>query len=116
MKILLVEDHIPVAESTVMLLRVLGHEVRHAKTGTDAVQMAKAEAPEIAVIDIGLPDMSGFDVAKAMRAEATLDQTVLVALTGYDIQDRMNGSGFDYYFKKPMDFNALPGLKRTPAA
>lgn len=116
MRILLVEDHVPVAQTTIMLLQIMGHEVKHARTGQEAINMAKVEIPEIAVIDIGLPDMSGFEVAKGLRCEKALDKTVLVALTGYDIQDKMNGSGFDHYFKKPMDFTNIATLQRPPAA
>lgn len=116
MRILLVEDHVPVAQTTIMLLQIMGHDVRHARNGTEALAMGAAETPELVVIDIGLPDMSGFDVAKGMRANPALDQTVLVALTGYDIQDKMAGSGFDHYFKKPMDFTNIATLQRIPAA
>ena len=116
MKILLVEDHVAVATTTILLLKVMGHTVVHAKNGQEALDMAKVEMPELAVIDIGLPDMSGFDVAKGLRSEKALDNTVLVAVTGYDIESKMATSGFDHYFKKPMDFSNIATLRRTPAA
>lgn len=113
MKILLVEDHIEVAQSTVMLLGILGYEVTHVENGTKAVEAAKGESFDLALVDIGLPDVTGYDVAASLRAIAGVG-IVLVALTGYDCEEKIKQSAFDHYFKKPMDYKVLPSL--LPAA
>lgn len=111
MKILLVEDHVSVADSTVMLLRLLGHEVRHAKTGQEAISAATDSAPDVMLVDIGLPDMTGHDVARKLRSMPEFDRKViLIALTGYDCAEKAKQSGFDHYYKKPMDLDILPNL------
>lgn len=110
MKVLLVEDHEPVAKSTVMLLRLLKHEVTHAKTGKEAIEQAILMKPDICLIDIGLPDMSGHHVATQLRMMPEFSTTIMVALTGYDCQEKAMESGFNHYCKKPMDFDILPKL------
>lgn len=110
MKVLLVEDHEHVACTTVKLLEILGHDVQHAKSGSEAIEMAEAMIPEVVLVDIGLPDIDGFSVARSLRSNEKFDSTVLVALTGYDCADKAAEAGFNHYFKKPMDYSVLPGL------
>lgn len=114
MKVLLVEDHADVAKSTVMLLELLNHEVRHAKTGQEGIDIAHEFNPDIMLIDIGLPDMQGFDVAERLRAEPQFEKTVMVALTGYDCEERAKECGFNHYHKKPLSYAIMDGfLKAT---
>lgn len=116
MKILFVEDHPGLAEISCRLLRdVHGHEVRHALTGTEALHAARTIVPDIALIDMNLPDMDGYEVAEALRADPRYEGTVLVALTGFGnlVDDaKAAACGIDRHFRKPLDFELLGGLKR----
>jgi CheY-like chemotaxis protein len=107
MRVLLVEDHIEVATSTVMLLELLGHVVKHAATGHEALDLARDFKPDIMLVDIGLPDMNGFDLGREFRKMDVLKDTVMVALTGFDCEERAKLAGFSHYCKKPMDVEKI---------
>lgn len=117
MKILLVEDHPGLAEISCRLLRDLhGHEVRLASTGAEAIAAAGGEVPDLVLIDLNLPDMSGYDIARRLRQDAAFDATVLVAVTGFGSMvdpDFAKEVGIDAHFRKPMDFDVLEDLKRA---
>lgn len=116
MKILLVEDHPGVAEMSSRVLRELyGHEVHWAETGAQALKAASLEKPELVLIDLNLPDMSGFEVARTLRSNPVFDHTLLVAVTGFGtfVNDEMaKEAGLDAFFRKPLDFDMLEHLKR----
>lgn len=116
MKILLVEDHPGVAEMSCRVLRELyGHEVRWADTGAKALKAASSEKPELVLIDLNLPDMTGFEVARTLRSNPAFEQTVLVAVTGFGtfVTDEIaKEAGLDAFFRKPLDFDVLEELKR----
>lgn len=120
MKILLVEDHAGLAEISSRLLRELyGHEVRMAATGAEALRAASSAVPDLVLIDLNLPDMSGYDVARSLRADPGFDHTVLVAVTGFGTfvdDEHAKLMGLDAYFRKPMDFEVLDQLKRMPVS
>ncbi len=112
LSILVVEDN-PDARSTLQLLLELeGHRVRTAESGEEA--MARATPPlDVALIDIGLPDIDGYDVARRIRATAHGKSAYLVALTGYgQAEDRRlaEEAGFDTHLVKPIDPEALVKL------
>jgi PAS domain S-box-containing protein len=112
-RVLMVEDNPDAAESLVMILELLGHHVRVVHDGIAAVETARANVPDIMLVDIGLPGMDGYEVARAVRREAALKDIVLVALTGYGRpEDRTQalGAGFDYHLVKPVDLDALGDL------
>lgn len=117
MKILLVEDHPGVAEISCRMLRDLhGHEVELAMTGKEALEAAGSALPDLVLIDLNLPDMSGYDVARQLRTDPAFDRTVLVAVTGFGSfvdDDYAKQMGIDAHFRKPMDFDVLEDLKRT---
>lgn len=117
MKILLVEDHPGLAEISCRLLRDLyGHEVRLAPTGGEALAAAGAEVPDLVLIDLNLPDMNGYEIARRLRQDPAFDRTVLVAVSGFGNvvdDDRAKEVGIDAHFRKPMDFDVLDQLKRT---
>ena len=117
MKILLVEDHAALADMSRRLLAdVYEHEVTHATCGRDALACAQTCQPDLALIDINLPDMDGYELAERIRRNPALENTVLVALTGWGNLmdgDRAQSAGFDAQFRKPMDFEMLPKLKRV---
>jgi two-component system CheB/CheR fusion protein len=112
-RVLLVEDHHDAAESLRMLLEVLGHHVRVGRDGGAALEMARANVPDVMLIDIGLPGMDGYEVARRIRQQPDLKRVVLVALTGYaTVEDRQAAfaAGFDYHLVKPVSPDALQNL------
>jgi two-component system, sensor histidine kinase len=93
-----------------MLLEFMGHAVRIAHDGVEAVAVAKAEAPALMLVDIGLPGMDGYEVARCIRREPALRGTRLVALTGYGREDdkqRAQAAGFDHHLVKPAELDTL---------
>jgi signal transduction histidine kinase len=108
--VLLVDDNVDAAESLAILLRLGGCAVRVAHDGPSALAAARACPPEFVVLDIGLPGMDGYEVARRLRAEPATRDAVLVALTGYgrdEDQTRSREAGFDHHFIKPVDFAEL---------
>ena len=112
-RVLLVEDNPDAAESLTMLLELLGHRVRAAHDGIAALDAARANVPDVMLVDIGLPGMDGYEVARRVRRDPQLKEVVLVALTGYgreeDKQQAM-AAGFDYHLVKPVAPDAIHGL------
>jgi CheY-like chemotaxis protein len=112
-RVLMVEDNPDAAESLVMILELLGHHVRVVHDGIAALETARANVPDIMLVDIGLPGMDGYEVARSIRRDTVLKDIVLVALTGYGRpEDRAQAlaSGFDYHLVKPVDLDALGDL------
>jgi two-component system CheB/CheR fusion protein len=112
-RVLLVEDHLDAAESLRMLLELLGHHVRVVHDGGAALDAAQANVPDVMLVDIGLPGMDGYEVARRMRQHPDLKRVVLVALTGYTgdtHRQRAFAAGFDYHLVKPVTPDALLGL------
>lgn len=118
MKILLVEDHPALAATSSGLLRdIYDHEVEVAATGAEAMAKLPAFRPHLVLLDINLPDINGYQLARQIRTCADYDATVLVALTGFGniIDDpTAHRAGFDAQFRKPLDFAVLPTLRRLP--
>jgi two-component system CheB/CheR fusion protein len=115
-RILVVDDNADGAESLALLLRSDGHDVRTAPDGPAALAASDVFLPEIVLLDIGLPQMDGFEVARRLRAKPCLERVILVALTGYGQQeDRLRGeaAGFDHYFVKPAKAELLTELIRS---
>ena len=106
-RVLLVDDHADAREMYAMVLEADGHEVFQAEDGAAAVAMFPAVRPEVAVVDIGLPHMDGYEVARHIRAEPGGRDVRLIALTGYGFpedRERSRAAGFDRHLVKP----ALP--------
>jgi CheY-like chemotaxis protein len=109
-RILVVDDSRDSADSLARLLRRLGHEVEVAYEGPSAYEAGVALTPDIVLLDIGLPGMDGYEVARRLRAEPSLDGVCLVALTGYGSEvdrQRSTEAGFDAHLVKPVEFDAL---------
>ena len=109
-RMLIVDDNEDSARSMAVLQRRRGHETRTAFTGPDAVTAAAEFAPEVVLLDIGLPGMDGYEVARQLRAMPALAGTFLVAMSGYGSdQDRARAraAGFDEYLVKPADLDLL---------
>ena len=112
-RVLLVDDNVDVAESMAMLLRDSGHEVQIAHGGADALEAATASKPEVILLDIGLPDMDGYEVAQQIRHKPDMTKTCLVALTGYgqdEDREHAREAGFDYHLTKPASLAALEDI------
>jgi PAS domain S-box-containing protein len=104
LRVLVVDDNVDTVLSFSMLLRVSGHEVRSARDGPTAVQAALDYRPDVVLLDIGLPGLNGYEVAKRIRQDPVLKDVVLVALTGYgqeaDLQTSLR-AGFNHHLVKP---------------
>ncbi|MFO0960404.1 MAG: PAS domain S-box protein [Isosphaeraceae bacterium] len=109
-RILLVDDNVDSAETLACLLGRLGHQVTLAHDGPSAIEAASASAPDLALLDIGLPGMDGYEVARRFRGDRARAGMQLVALTGYGSEaDRRlsREAGFDDHLVKPVEFEAL---------
>jgi CheY-like chemotaxis protein len=112
-RILVVDDNRDSAESLATLLRLLGNEVRTAHDGRQGLEAAAAYHPDLVLLDIGLPGLNGYEVARRLRTEPNPHRAVLVALTGYGGEEdrrRSLAAGFDHHMVKPIDFDALRAL------
>ncbi|HSK75188.1 MAG TPA: PAS domain-containing protein [Thermoanaerobaculia bacterium] len=112
-RILLVEDNQDAAAALAELLRIWGHEVEVAYDGPAALEAAKASPPEMVLLDIGLPGMDGYEVARLLRGQPGLARATIVALTGYGQEsDRKRSSlaGIDHHLVKPVDLEHLRRL------
>ena len=114
--VLIVEDNDDAREMLQALLQVMGHRVETARDGVEGLDKALAIAPDVAFIDLGLPNMDGFEVARRLRAAGDR-HTYLVALTGYgarEDRDRALAAGFDTHATKPIDAAQLGALLMQP--
>jgi signal transduction histidine kinase/ActR/RegA family two-component response regulator len=112
-RLLLVDDNPDALMSLGMLLKLEGHDVTTASNGRDAIRLVAEIRPEVAIIDVGMPDVDGFDVARAVRSDHTLNDITLVALTGYAAESdksRALAAGFDYHLTKPLSLERLQYL------
>ena len=104
--VLVVDDNRDVAESTATLLEIAGHEVHIAYDGAAAISAAAKIRPQLALIDIGLPGMDGYEVVRRLRRDPVHTDAWICALSGYDSQldrERSASAGFDHHFVKPLD-------------
>jgi CheY-like chemotaxis protein len=112
-RILVVDDNSDSAESMALLLKASGHDVHTAHDGASALEQADAHKPEFVLLDIGLPGMSGYTVAKRLREVPGLSAVKLIAMTGYGQEDdrkRSRDAGFDHHLVKPVDLAVLAAL------
>jgi len=119
-RLLVVDDNRDAADSLAMLLCLQGHEVRVAHDGPAALKLAEGYRPEMIFLDIGMPGMDGYEVARRLRQQPGLEKVVLAALTGWGQQEdrrRTAEAGFDHHLVKPVEPNDLEellgGLKRV---
>jgi signal transduction histidine kinase/ActR/RegA family two-component response regulator len=116
-RILVVDDNVDAADSLAQVLELDGHVTRSVYSARDALEQVAAFKPDVLLLDIGLPEMDGYEVARRIRAMPRMGQIRLVALTGYgQVEDlrRAQDAGFDDHLVKPVDFvtleRALSGL------
>ncbi|MDY3558005.1 ATP-binding protein [Gemmata sp. JC673] len=114
-RILIVDDNPDAGDSLATLLEMTGHRVEVARSGSQGLEVAARLKPEVAVLDLGLPGMNGYELAGRIRAEPFGRATVLVALTGYGQEEdrrRTKEAGFDHHLTKPADLAALAAILR----
>jgi CheY-like chemotaxis protein len=119
LKVLIADDNEDAADSLATLLELSGHEARTAYSGATAVAAAEAFSPDVVFLDLGMPGMSGYEVAKRLRAEPRHAGTRLVALTGWgNEEDRQKtaAAGFDFHLTKPADTDEVRRLLTEIAA
>lgn len=112
-RLLVVDDNDDAARSLAMLLRLQGHDVQVANDGASALEVATALRPALIFLDLGMPGMDGYEVARRIRQTAGLQQTVLAALTGWGQQEdrrRTAEAGFDHHLVKPVEPKVLENL------
>jgi PAS domain S-box-containing protein len=112
-RVLLVEDNVDAADALAMLLDLLGHEVAVAHDGLAALESLERTPPDVMLVDIGLPGIDGFEVARRVRAHERGRHILLVALTGYgreDDKERTLAAGFNHHLTKPVQLEALQGV------
>lgn len=118
-RIVVVEDNDDTRELLQQLLQMWGHEVHVAADGHAGVQRILDKQPDVALVDVGLPGIDGFQVAERVRAAMGPGQVLLVALSGYgteDAKERATSAGFDAHLTKPPDLEALSALlRRVPS-
>jgi CheY-like chemotaxis protein len=113
LKILVVDDNEDTARGLAELLRIFGHDVETAFDGPSAVKAAHTFEPDVALLDIGLPGMTGYEVAGKLRHEEFGAKLLVIALSGYGQEEdrrRSHEAGFDYHLVKPVDHTALLAL------
>lgn len=112
-RVLVVDDYDDLAEVTCLLLETLGYEARPCHRGRDALDVMDELDPDVVILDIRLPDMNGYDVARALRSRAKGRSLHLIALTGLgrpEDRARAREAGFDQFAVKPLDLAALRGI------
>lgn len=105
-RVLLADDNRDAADSLAMLLEMSGYHVRVAYNGEEALQLARQSLPSVMILDIGMPDITGFEVARRVRLESWGQGIYLIAVTGWGQQEdkaRARTAGFDHHLTKPVD-------------
>lgn len=113
LRILVVDDNVDSALTMAALLAMLGHEVCTAHDGLEALEEMRRFKPDVAILDIGMPKMNGYSVAKTIRSRSTEVQPLLIAVTGWgqaEDRRRSKDAGFDHHLVKPVDPAALSAL------
>ena len=113
LRILVIDDNVDAAESLTALLCMWGHEARAALNGAAALEVAQQFAPSVVFLDISMPGMDGYEVARRLRRVPALRRSLLVAVTGLGREDdrrKAEEAGFDLHVTKPIEPSLLPAL------
>lgn len=105
-RVLVVDDNLDSVHSTAVLIRAMGHEVQFAINGIAAIDAARSFRPDVILLDIGLPDFNGYDIARSLKYEPGLENTRIIAVTGLpqdQVRQRALDAGCSEFFVKPMD-------------
>jgi len=117
-KVLVADDNLDAAQTLAYVLELSGYQVVVAHSGKEALAYGARERPAVAILDIGMPDMTGFETARRMRQEAWGRHALIVALTGWgqgEDKEKSRASGFDVHLTKPVDMEYLEGLLAAAA-
>ena len=118
-RVLLVDDNTDSTEPLSLLLQAKGHETRVAVEGTEAITVADEFKPHCVVLDLGLPGMDGYEVARRLRERPYGSELTLVALTGWagkDVRTKAAEAGFDYHLVKPVNWEELEHIVKEEGA
>lgn len=118
-RVLVVDDNVDSAKSLGLLLKKLGAEVQVVHDGPSALDLLAHYHPTVVLLDIGMPGMDGYEVARRIRSQPNGDQLLLIALTGWGQEDdrlRSRQAGFDHHLLKPADLSALKAIVALPAS
>lgn len=118
LRILVVDDNEALNETLCLMLDLLGHCATGARTGARAIALAGEHPPDVVLMDISLPDQSGFDICRALRDIPALARTRLIAHSGYNDRERIAAAyaaGFQDYLVKPISLDALERLLASVA-
>lgn len=118
-RILVVDDNVDAARTLELMLGLSGHEVRICFDGNEAIAIAEAFRPDLVLLDLGLPTMSGYDVCRTLRGQAWTQSTRIVALTGWGQEGdrrRSSDAGFDDHLVKPVDIDRLQRIVASSTA
>lgn len=113
LRVLVADDNADTLEGLALLLEALGHEVRKASDGQETLQAVTAWRPDVALLDIGMPILDGYEVARRIRSEPWGAQLFLVAVSGWgqsEDRQRATDAGFDLHFRKPIGLSTLEGI------
>jgi two-component system CheB/CheR fusion protein len=115
-RILVIDDNLDAANALRYLLQNEGHEVSVAVDGPAGLALARQLKPDFLLLDIGLPNLNGYEIAKLVRQDDSLRQTTIIAITGYGQSNdraRALAAGFDHHMTKPVEFHSLQKLFRV---
>jgi CheY-like chemotaxis protein len=115
LRVLVVDDNADAADSLCTLLRLWGYEAHVAYNGTTGLEVASAVLPDCMFLDIGLPGIDGYDLARRLRAHPALNRAKLVALSAYSDRERSRAAGFDQHLVKPADPREVEALLKMMA-
>ena len=112
-RVLVVEDDLDAVQSMMRLIRMMGHDVAYAMDGLAALEAARRFRPQVILLDMGLPDFNGYNVARQLKWEPSLARTRIIAITGrplHQIRQKALDAGCEEVFAKPMDPAVLERL------
>ena len=112
-RVLIADDNRDAADSLSMLLQIAGHAVTVAYDGQQALESIETSRPEVALLDVGMPELDGYEVARRVRLDTRIRNTLLIAVTGWgqaSDKARALAAGFDLHFTKPVEPTALIDL------
>ncbi len=115
-RVLVIDDNQDSTTSMAMLLKLVGHEVCVAADGNTGLREAERFLPQVVLLDIGLPDINGYEVARRLRQHPSLQSATLIAMTGYgqpEDRQRSSEAGFHHHLVKPVDWETLERLLAT---
>jgi DNA-binding response OmpR family regulator len=118
-RLLVADDNNDAADTLAMILGMMGYAVRVAYGGLEAIAVAQEFRPQAAILDVGMPELDGYQVAQELRRQSAGCGLVLIALTGWGDQDDRQCAllaGFDHHFTKPVDCDALVSVLPREAA